>query len=318
MPGFLSTTTALRIFTINGKPQEPTATLEDAAFRSQPKDPGPDGKIIGFVGLGDPLDTDFAFDTTHEQYIALSLRMDERKPSAAAIRMRLAEAIKAEADANEGKISRNRKKELKERITAELTAKADFVPSLVDILWDTEQGRVLVFSTAENSISLALELFERVFGVHAEPIFPANDMATLFQRIYAGDSTYTLQLDTERWAEVISDDYIVLLTTPENAEERASVTARGSQEPGIKALEKGLEIRRMGILANIYEGPDADADPTVICQFSLDNALTVTGLKMPKHERGNDKEADFLLKAAHAFTVANLVERLGGVDTQAH
>ncbi|MBQ9405514.1 MAG: recombination-associated protein RdgC [Desulfovibrio sp.] len=309
MSGFFSSATAMRIFKVSGKMEDFAENLEAAAFRSQPPDPGPDGKIVGFVGLADPLDTDFAFDLTHEQYMTLSLRMDERKPSAAAIRMRLAEAIKKESAANDGKISRSRKKELKESITAAVTAKADFVPSLVDIFWDTERGILLLTCTADAAISLTLELIQRVFGVEATPLFPSADMAALFQRIYSGESTYKVRLDDERWAEVMSDDYIVTLSTPEGSDEKATVSARGSQEPGLKALEKGMQIRRMGIVADIYEGQEAE--PVMSCVFSLDDSLAVNGLKMPKHEKGNDREADVLLKASHACTVAELVEKLG-------
>ncbi|MBQ7617885.1 MAG: hypothetical protein IJS50_03325, partial [Desulfovibrio sp.] len=90
----------------------------------------------------------------------------------------------------------------------------------------------------------------------------------------------------------------------------ATVTSRGSQEPGLKALEQGLEIRKLGLLAKIYEDGQTEEDEAVVCRFQLDDTLAITGLKMPKGEKGGDKAGDFILKADHAFLVVELVEKL--------
>ena len=62
------------------------------------------------------------------------MRLDTRKPSSAAIKTKQAEKIKEEEAAGK-KVSASRKKELREAITAKLTAKAEFLPTLTDFLW---------------------------------------------------------------------------------------------------------------------------------------------------------------------------------------
>lgn len=318
MPGIFSSTTALRIFHVAGSLGDYEQALEDAAFTAQPQDPGPDERIIGFVGLGNALDTDFAFSPSQGQFIALSLRVDERKPSQAAIKMRLAQAIKQEEEAHNGKISRQRKKELKEEISARVKAQSDLVPTLLDLIWDTERSLLFCTSTVDSLVELACELFARVFQVETHPLAACADLAKRFESIYAGDRPMRLQLSDTQRALLGSYDYRVTLSTPENAEEKATVSARGSQEPGLKALEEGLQIKRLGILAQIYEAntPD-DQEPDRECVFLLDDELNITQLKMPKLEDTRDRrdrEDRLYLNADHAATVAEIVMALCATD----
>lgn len=312
MSGFFTATTAMRLYTVSGTVQDYAQALDNAAFRAQPTEVAPKEKIVGFVGLGDPLDTDFLFPLKHEQYVALSLRIDERKPSMAAVRMRYAEALKKEEEKNAGKVSRERKKELKEEILLQVTAKADFVPTLIDCVLDQETNRLIVATASEPHALLATELFGRVFGVRIEAVQPEEDVSKLFERIFRETDTLVLPLSNEHVATIHSDDYSVTLQSEEGAEERATVTARASQEAGLKALEQGLFIKRMGIVAEVRERTQSeDEDPVANCLFTLDDGLLVQGLKMPKHERGNEREDDFYLKIGHAFQVAEIVEIMG-------
>ena len=311
MPGFFSSTMAMSIFHIKGEAQNLDQALQTAAFSAQPQNPGPDEKIAGFVGLGNALDTDFSFAPLQGQYVALSLRVDERKPSQAAIKMRLAQAIKQEEDAHAGKISRARKKELKEEITASVKAKADLVPTLTDIVWDQPRGLLLIASTTDAMVDLACELWQRVFNVEITALPACHELPELFQEIYAGNSPLELKLPEARKALLASYDYLVTLTTPEQAEEKATVTARGSQEPGLKALEEGLKIKRLGILAQLYdEKSNTDQEADEECLFLLDDAQKVTQLKMPKLEDKRDhqdREDRFLINVEHAIAAAQVV-----------
>ena len=311
MPGFFSSTMAMSIFHIKGEAQNLDQALQTAAFSAQPQNPGPDEKIAGFVGLGNALDTDFSFAPLQGQYVALSLRVDERKPSQAAIKMRLAQAIKQEEDAHAGKISRARKKELKEEITASVKAKADLVPTLTDIVWDQPRGLLLIASTTDAMVDLACELWQRVFNVEITALPACHELPELFQEIYAGNSPLELKLPEARKALLASYDYLVTLTTPEQAEEKATVTARGSQEPGLKALEEGLKIKRLGILAQLYdEKSSTDQEADEECLFLLDDAQKVTQLKMPKLEDKRDhkdREDRFLINVEHAIAAAQVV-----------
>ena len=126
-----------------------------------------DGRRFGWVGLGDPLDTDgFELASVDARFMGFSFRLDTRKASGAVIQLQLAEAVREEI-ASGKKVGGKRKKELKEAITAKLTARAEFVPSVIDCLWDAEKGRLLVGSTSAKAVQPVLELFKTTFGIDA-------------------------------------------------------------------------------------------------------------------------------------------------------
>lgn len=136
MSGFMSSSTAMTIC----KADAPKA-LDLDALRAHvfAPDIDADGKRLGWVGLGDLLDTDsFELAAVDGRYSGFSFRLDARKASGAVIRLHLAEAVREEI-ASGKKVGNKRKKELKEAITARLTAKAEFVPSLIDCLWDARK-----------------------------------------------------------------------------------------------------------------------------------------------------------------------------------
>ena len=141
MSGFMSSNTALTICKADSAAGLALDALRQHAFTP---DIDADGRRLGWVALGDPLDTDgFELAAVDGRYSGFSFRLDTRKASGAVIRLQLAEAVRKEI-ASGKKVGSKRKKELKEAITAKLTARAEFVPSLIDCLWDAEKGRLLV------------------------------------------------------------------------------------------------------------------------------------------------------------------------------
>lgn len=289
MSGFMSSTTTMKIFEAQAK--EPDSDkLRKYAFTPTP---GPDGKRIGWVGLGDPLDLDFSFGIDFGRFLAFSLRIDERKPSSAAIKLRLAEALKEEAAANDGKVSGKRKKELKEAITATVTSKADFIPSLTDCIWDLDARRLYVSTASESVLAILLELFNKTFGVTPAPISPKADMAALFARAFREN----IPVDG---ADVSANGYSVTLATPEQQEDKAHVVVVNNQGAVATALEEGLRITKMALVA--VDGEQESA-------FVLADDLVVSSLKLPKGEKG-DIDATFLLKAEACAHVAGVVEAM--------
>ncbi|GKG93822.1 hypothetical protein CE91St38_18300 [Desulfovibrionaceae bacterium] len=290
MSGFMSSTTAMKVFEVQAK--EPDSDkLRKYAFTTTH---GPDGKRVGWVGLGDPLDLDFSFGIDFGRFLAFSLRIDERKPSSAAIKIRLAEAIKEEAAAGDGKISGKRKKELKEAITATVTSKADFIPSLTDCIWDVDAQRLYVSTASEGVLAILLELFNKTFGVTPAPVSPKADMAALFARAFREN----IPVDG---TDVSANGYSVTLATPEQQENKAHVVVVNNQGAVATALEEGLRITKMALLA---------VDGEQELAFALADDLTISGLKLPKGEKGDDTDATFLLKAEACAHVAGVVEAM--------
>lgn len=294
MSGFMSSSTALMVC----KADSP-ASLDLDALRQHAFTPeiDADGRRFGWVGLGDPLDTDgFELASVDARFMGFSFRLDTRKASGAVIRLQLAEAVREEI-ASGKKVGGKRKKELKEAITAKLTAKAEFVPSIIDCVWDAEKGRLLVASASAKAIQPVLELFKTTFGMDVTPITPAGDMPKLFAAILRGEGypcgDYTLHPMGS-----------ASLAASEQAEEKSAVAVQNSLNAVAQALEEGMTIQKLHLVATSASEPDWQVD------FTLDAALAVSGLRLPKAEKGAGEDATFIINADICSKVADMVEAL--------
>lgn len=294
MSGFMSSSTALMVC----KTDSP-ASLDLDALRQHAFTPeiDADGRRFGWVGLGDPLDTDgFELAAVDGRYSGFSFRLDTRKASGAVIRLQLAEAVREER-ASGKKVGSKRKKELKEAITAKLTARAEFVPSVIDCLWDAEKGRLLVGSASAKAVQPVLELFKTTFGIDAVPITPAGDMPRLFAAILRGEG-YPCEGYTLHPMGSAS------LAASELTEEKSAVAVQNSLNAVAQALEEGMAIQKLHLVAT------SDADSDWQLEFTLDAGLAVSGLKLPKAEKGAEEDATFLVNADVCTAVADMVETL--------
>lgn len=184
MSGFMSSATAITICKANSTVNFTLDALKTHAFTS---DIDADGRHLGWVALGDPLDADgFELAAVDGRHSGFSFRLDTRKASGAVIRLQLAEAVREEI-ASGKQVGSKRRKELKEAITAKLTARAEFVPSVIDCIWDAEKGRLLVGSASAKAVQPVLDLFKTTFGIDATPITPAEDISKLFAAILRGE-----------------------------------------------------------------------------------------------------------------------------------
>lgn len=287
MSGFTGSTTALRIFNVQLNNPDGQRLYQHVFTPT----PGPDGKRIGWVGLGDPLDLEFAVGIDHGRFLAWSLRIDERKPSSAAIRIRLAEALKKEAE--KGKVSRTRKKELKESITAAVTAKTEFIPTLTDCILDVEAQKLYVSSTSGTILNILLELFKQTFEVSPTPVTASADMGAFFAKLFKED------VPLKDGIELRANGCAVTLSTPQQSENQAQVSVVNNEAAVDTALKDGLHIVKMAIVA---------VDGENELSFAMSDDLMVTGLKLPKGERDDDPEATFLLKADACATVARIIK----------
>lgn len=292
MSGFMSSSTALMVC----KTDSP-ASLDLDALRQHAFTPeiDADGRRFGWVGLGDPLDTDgFELAAVDGRYSGFSYRLDTRKASGAVIRLQLAEAVRKEI-ASGKKVGGKRKKELKEAITAKLTARAEFVPSVIDCIWDVEKGRLLVGSASAKAVQSVLELFKTTFGMDVTSIAPAGDMTRLFAAILRGEG-YPCEGYTLHPMGSAS------LAASEQAEEKSAVAVQNSLNAVAQALEEGMAIQKLHLVAT------SDADPDRQLEFTLDAGLAVSGLKLPKAEKGAEEDATFLVNADVCAAVADMVE----------
>ena len=295
MSGFMSSSTALMICKTDSAASLGLDALRQHAFTPEID---ADGRRFGWVGLGDPLDTDgFELAAVDGRYSGFSFRLDTRKASGAVIRLQLAEAVREER-ASGKKVGGKRKKELKETITAKLTARAEFVPSVIDCLWDAEKGRLLVGAASAKAVQPVLELFKTTFGMDVTPITPAGDMPKLFAAILRGEG-YPCEGYTLHPMGSAS------LTATEQAEEKAAVAVQNSLNAVAQALEEGMAIQKLHLVTT------SDVDPDRQLEFKLDAGLAVSGLKLPKAEKGAEEDATFLVNADVCAAVADMVEEMG-------
>lgn len=292
MSGFMSNSTALMVFIADG------AKFNERSLRQHVFTPSIDeeGKRIGWVGLGDPLDTDFSFGLEQDHLAAFSLRVDTRKASSAAVNIQLAEALREKAAAGE-KVKGKVKKDLKEAITATLTSKAPFIPTLIDCLWDLDKGRLLVSTASAKALLPFMGLFSQTFGVEPEPVSPKGDMTELFAEICRNEQY-------ECCGFVLSPFGSASLATPGQTEDKALVAVQNNINAVALALDEGLKIQKVRLMAASQTSPDFQLD------FMLDSALAVSGLKLPKAEKGAEDDAEFLLKADACSSAADIVEAL--------
>lgn len=230
MPSFMSSSTAFTICKVE-TPKE--FTLDALRAHAFTPDIDADGKLFGWVGLGDLLDTDgFELAASDGRFSGFSFRLDTRKASGAVIRLHLAEAVREEV-ASGKKVGSKRKKELKETITAKLTSRAEFVPSVTDCLWDVERNRLLVASSSTKGVEPVLELFKSSFGMEAKPLIPAADIPRLFSEILRGEGYPCLGYTLHAMGSAS-------LAASEQAEEKSAVAVQNSLNAVAQAL--GMKV----------------------------------------------------------------------------
>lgn len=137
------------------------------AFSFKDIDDTYDEDSLGWVSISNMFDTEFDYASyAAGNYVTLSMRLDERKISAAIVKKFVAkeeERIKKEKQIP--KISRSMRVEIKERIQNELMRKAPPMPSVFDLCWNLEDSTLLFFSTNKKAQALLEDLFKETFGL---------------------------------------------------------------------------------------------------------------------------------------------------------
>ena len=137
------------------------------AFSFKDIDDTYDEDSLGWVSISNMFDTEFDYASyAAGNYVTLSMRLDERKISAAIVKKFVAkeeERIKKEKEIP--KISRSMRVEIKERIQNELMRKAPPMPSVFDLCWNLEDSTLLFFSTNKKAQALLEDLFKETFGM---------------------------------------------------------------------------------------------------------------------------------------------------------
>ncbi len=168
--GFIKGTAGYVRFAVEGElPENIWDFIADrvVAFAFRDIDESYEEDSLGWVSVTNMFDTDFEFASyAAGNYVTLSMRLDERKVSAAIVKkfvQKEEERIKKEKQIP--KISRSMRVEIKERIQNELMRKALPMPSVFDLCWNLEDSTLLFFSTNKKAQALLEDLFKESFGL---------------------------------------------------------------------------------------------------------------------------------------------------------
>ncbi|MCL2789378.1 MAG: recombination-associated protein RdgC [Desulfobulbus sp.] len=143
------------------------ASQRIAAMSFRDIDDTMDEYSIGWVSVADMFDAGFAYSAyAAGDYIALTMRVDERKVAPAVLRkfvMKEEERIKREKQIP--RLGRAARMEIKERIRSELIRNSPPVPATYDLCWNLADNTLLFFSTSKKAMSLLEDLFKETFSL---------------------------------------------------------------------------------------------------------------------------------------------------------
>ncbi|NOX25296.1 MAG: recombination-associated protein RdgC [Deltaproteobacteria bacterium] len=122
---------------------------------------------IGWVSVLNMFDAEFAYASyAAGDYIALSMRLDERKVSAAVLKkFCLKEEERLKKERQIPKLGRGQRLEIKENMQLMLMKKAVPVPAVYDLCWNLSDNTVLFFSTNAKAQAALEEFFKETFGL---------------------------------------------------------------------------------------------------------------------------------------------------------
>jgi hypothetical protein len=152
-----------------------SSCLQRQGFRSI--DQGLEELSTGWVHLANSQESSFAApaDFWHDRYLAFSFRQDRRRVPASLFKayMQVAEHEFLAANPGYSRVSKQKREELKETVRGRLLARTLPVPSIQDVVWDTENGLVTYTSLAKGSMDEFEALFKKSFpGFRLQAVHP--------------------------------------------------------------------------------------------------------------------------------------------------
>ncbi len=124
---------------------------------------------IGWVSLANMFDSGFTEASyVAGDYLAMALRMDERKVAPAALKkFCLKEEQRLLKERQVPKLSRSQKLDIKENMRIKLLKQAVPVPAVYEMCWSLADNSITFFSTSGKAQTLFEELFRNTFDLGA-------------------------------------------------------------------------------------------------------------------------------------------------------
>jgi hypothetical protein len=122
---------------------------------------------IGWVSIDNMFDSSFGHASyAVGDYIALSLRIDERKVSKTLLqKFSLKEEERIKKERQIPRLNRSQRVQIKEDTRLQLAKKALPMPSIYDLCWNLASNSLLFFSTSAKAQSVLEDFFKECFGL---------------------------------------------------------------------------------------------------------------------------------------------------------
>jgi len=151
-------------------------------------------RSFGWVALEDYLDTEWNCAPPEKgHYLTFALRLDTRRVSPAVLKKHLRLALDHEKalikDTGKAYISKDRKKEIAERVKLSLMARSLPIPAVFEAVWNTLDHVIWLCTTNSKVQTLFEDLFTMTFELHLEPQTPAY----LAERIVGAERSLALE-----------------------------------------------------------------------------------------------------------------------------
>lgn len=290
MSGFLSGSTALSLYKIDDAAAVTTDKIKQYAFRSIDNIDS-EAKAWGWTSIEDMLDTAWERSVPEKgEFLCFALRIDTRKVPGPVLQKHLALAIREEqecrrAEGDTDPISKVRKKELKEQVSARLLAKIEPVPATVDVAFDTRSGCFYLGTTSASLCELFRAYAEQSFGPELQSLWPeVDDVPVLLKSLYQQSRDVPYDGHTYALAEA---GQLTLLRA--GAEDAAEVTVKNEADSARTGLEAGLVVTKLKLRM------ERIGDESLVWEFTLNAEARFLGLKTPKVEKSDEDDPDAVL-----------------------
>ena len=133
-----------------------------------------DERSVGWVNVMDMFDNRFAgFEFLKEPYITMSLRVDERKIPATALKQYCLEAEETiKKDENLEYLQKGRRLDIKDGVRLRLLKRAIPVSRCYDMIWNYSTGLIIFGCTTNRLCDEFVEFFLQTFDVRLQAICP--------------------------------------------------------------------------------------------------------------------------------------------------
>ena len=120
---------------------------------------------FGWVTLSSPSSTRFSpEDIWLDKTLCLGIRLDRKRLPSQALNVRLVERLDEERAESDEPISRNRRREIREELEADLLRRTIPTTSLLQVIWNVPNGELLFSSTSAPANRALISLYAKSFS----------------------------------------------------------------------------------------------------------------------------------------------------------